>query len=161
MNVQHYRTWIGYAIPVQPDQPVEYGATRDDAVIYRGTRDDNGNLVSFTKRRRVREAVSSTIEMPASANPGERVFLQALTKAVGFEPGEFVEFASTAESDAYYDGIVGPDGRTVQLTLVKQLEVMRDEYVYDGTELVARTVRNPDGKVTRMTFDRGRPVVTA
>lgn len=158
MRIQYYRTWIGFAIPVQPDQPVDYGATENDLVVYRGTHNERDQLVQFTKRRRNREPAQDW-KMPAAGKPGERLFLRDEGTAIEPRPGKRLSYEDTAEMDSYFEGSLGDDGTTAHLTLVRQPIIMSDEYIYDRDELIGRTVRNPDGKITRMAFADGKLAV--
>ena len=158
MNVQFFRSWAGYSIPVQPDLPIEYEETRDLPAVYRGTFDERGNLLSFVKRRKIR-SVGPAYELPTTMDAGTRIFLKVEGQEGERRPGEQIEFKDTWDLHSYYDGIVGADGRTVQLEFVNYLVAMTDDYEYVDGKLVGRTVRNSDGRSSRMKFEGGRPII--
>ncbi len=142
---RYYRSFVSYQIPFRPSEPITFEESEGLVSYYIAHHDEAGRVVRFDKIQLVR-AVKGTraCPLPTPIAPGAVVYFAA---TAGGPAGDPLEYGETEGLDEIFAGEVGPDGMTVNATLLRRERAFSDAYDYW-----------PDGALKRRTMTKlGQP----
>jgi len=155
----YYRSFAGYRIPPQLQDPIPFEMTEELASFYLARHEDRERLLWFAKilveRRNDREWRSAE-----KRRPGSRLFFAAEVGSEHFELAQPISYPATKGRAGYFQVQVGPDGFEGRAELLCRKVVFADFYTYgpSGRLRQRKLVKDDEGYSVWRYDDRGNVV---